>query len=514
MALQPNNCSVCGKDSVGDALFCAFCGAEFEKPTAVADSIESVTDEADPEFLAKLREVLGDEYQLLEQIGSGGFAHVHKARDRRLDRIVALKIMRPEFARDPAFAERFRREGKALAKLRHPGVVTIYDIRESGDLIYYVMPFAAGPNLRERLEDLGKLPPVEVHRILIDLCDAIGAAHLAGIIHRDVKPDNVVLEGRLEKPLLVDFGIAKAIENYGEDLTEQGVLVGTPAYMSPEQSAGEKIDHRTDIYSLGVLAYRLLTGKLPFDGSTSQAILSQHISDAATPVRVLNPAVPSKLADAVMKCMAKDPAERFQSAQELASALALVKFLPAPITERLPQNPKRDLQVGAVVGAIAIVLGFSIGRASNQTGGGANIPEVTPPTEAAADVLFNAFFAHTSTLGADHRADTERWLAHDLFADDASVVLVQATSSPPSLQRMEPWHLLTDRELTIRFASLDMTLATRRSWAGRQEQTMSWGDSSSACGTIDITAAIVEETWKIVELRMSDFGGSCPSPEL
>ena len=229
MALQPNNCSVCGKDSVGDALFCAFCGAEFEKPTAVADSIESVTDEADPEFLAKLREVLGDEYQLLEQIGSGGFAHVHKARDRRLDRIVALKIMRPEFARDPAFAERFRREGKALAKLRHPGVVKIYDIRESGDLIYYVMPFAAGPNLRERLEDLGKLPPVEVHRILIDLCDAIGAAHLAGIIHRDVKPDNVVLEGRLEKPLLVDFGIAKAIENYGEDLTEQGVLVGTPA---------------------------------------------------------------------------------------------------------------------------------------------------------------------------------------------------------------------------------------------------------------------------------------------
>ena len=228
--------------------------------------------------------MLGAEYELLSLIGQGGFARVYKARDRRLDRIVAIKVIRPDLIGTELFMESFRNEGIALAKLRHPGIVPIYDIRERGGLIYYVMPFVQGTTLEERL-DRGRLPPYESRRILSELTDALAAAHRVKMVHLDIKPANVFLEGDLQKVLLMDFGIAMAITEEVEE-SSGGPVAGTPAYMSPEQARGlPEIDHRSDIYSLGALGYRMLMGRPPFSGRDGTEVLTKHVKEAPVPIR-------------------------------------------------------------------------------------------------------------------------------------------------------------------------------------------------------------------------------------
>ena len=331
------HCAGCGRQLGPDDQFCARCGT----PTATnvdpeatlvvaagaeaSNSVESAAPPSGAAFNDRLRHVLGAEYELLSLLGQGGFARVYRARDRRLDRIVAIKVIRPDVVGTKLFVESFRNEGIALAKLRHPGIVPIYDIRERGGLIYYIMPFVQGTTLEARL-GRGRLPPYESRRILSELTEALTAAHRANMVHLDIKPANVFLEGDLQKVLLMDFGTAMAVTAVvGE--SSGGPVVGTPEYMSPEQARGlPDIDHRSDIYSLGALGYCMLMGRPPFSGRNAPEILEKHVKEAPVAIRDVNPTIPKDFADAIMRCLEKDPWQRFQTAKELDSALQAVTF--------------------------------------------------------------------------------------------------------------------------------------------------------------------------------------------
>lgn len=323
-------CPTCETPVPEEAAYCLGCGrATGELPEDASQAAPSQHPEDDPEFRMRLQHAVGEDFALEEMIGQGGFGCVYRARDTRLGRIVAIKAIRPDLAGARAFLARFRKEGVALAKLRHPGIVPIYDIREGDGLIYYIMPFIVGENLRTKLER-GPVAPKEAHRILGELCDSLAASHRAGIVHRDIKPDNVILEGVLGKVLLMDFGIAKGIDDF--EATGSGMLLGTPTYMSPEQASGDtQIDQRSDIYSVGVLGYHLLTGDPPFVGRTPQAVIVKHVTEEPVPVRRVNPSVPRPLADAIMRCLAKSPDDRFGSAMDLWAALQEVTFFPTAV---------------------------------------------------------------------------------------------------------------------------------------------------------------------------------------
>ena len=368
-------CAECNRPLGSEDLFCSRCGAPtpsnvdpdatIVNPTRDEDSDPrdgtpvSATLPSGTTFKGQLRHVLGAEYDLLSRIGQGGFARVYKARDRRLDRIVAIKVIRPDLLGRKLFVESFRNEGIALAKLRHPGIVPIYDIRERGGLIYYIMPLVEGTTLDVRMER-ARLPPYESRRILCELADALGAAHRAKMVHMDIKPSNVFLEGTLQKVLLMDFGLAKALIAQGEE-SSGGSVVGTPEYMSPEQARGlSEIDHRSDIYSLGVLGYRLLMGRTPFRGPNAAAVLAKHVNEAPVPLRDINPTIPKDFADAIMRCLKKDPSDRFPTATDLRGALEAVTFFSKPGATGGREN-RRTLIV--LITGLAFLSGVVLGMA-------------------------------------------------------------------------------------------------------------------------------------------------------
>ncbi len=336
--------------------------------SAVAsDSAVTIVDQAQPltpppsgkGFRAWFQQVLGTEFEIISFLGKGGFARVYKARDTRLDRIVAVKVIRPEVFGTELFTESFRKEGIALAKLRHPGIVPIYDIRERDGLIYYIMPFVQGVTLDERLSRT-RLPPYESRRILAELADTLSAAHRAEMVHLDVKPDNVFLEGDHQKVLLVDFGIAMAITETVPDASE-GPIVGTPLYMSPEQAQGlPEIDHRSDIYSLGVLGYRMLMGRPPFTGQPD-SILKKHIEEAPVPIRKINPTIPKDFADAIMRCLEKDPWDRFHTTKELADTLEAVTFGTQRESVAVESRTGLNGNLVALIAVAVLLLGIFVG---------------------------------------------------------------------------------------------------------------------------------------------------------
>jgi len=266
---------------------------------------------------------LGDAYELGAELGRGGFAVVYAAQDRGLKRAVAVKVLRPELADTPAVRGRFRREAEAIARLRHPHIVPIYAVGEEQDLAWFIMPLVQGESLRATLERTLRLPVPEVRRILREAAGALAVAHKAGVVHRDIKPDNIMLDGEERRVLLMDFGIAKALEpDTISARTQTGVVVGTPHYMSPEQASGERqLDARSDLYSLGVVAYQMLAGEVPFTGATVAAILIKQVSDEAPPVTRKRPDCPADLAAAVQRCLAKAPDARWASAEDLVRAL-------------------------------------------------------------------------------------------------------------------------------------------------------------------------------------------------
>jgi hypothetical protein len=248
---------------------------------------------------------------------------VYAATDDRLKRRVAVKILRTELLEIAGARERFRREAEAVAGMRHPHIIPIYAVGDAEGLAYFIMPLVEGGSLAEQLARQPRIDTVEARRILGEAARGLAAAHRAGIIHRDIKPDNILLDGPERRVVLTDFGIAKALGGDALGLTQTGAVIGTPHYMSPEQASGERaIDHRADLYSLGVVGYQMLAGQVPFNAHTVAAVLIQQIMEDPPSVARACPDCPPALARVVMRCLAKTPEERWPSAEDLERALA------------------------------------------------------------------------------------------------------------------------------------------------------------------------------------------------
>src|SRR5437867_499903 len=272
----------------------------------------------------QLQQTLGTTYVLDRELGGGGMSRVFIANEQRLNRKVVIKVLSPELAAGVS-GERFEREIQLAASLQQANIVPILAAGETQGLPFYTMPFVEGESVRARLGKEGPLPISTVVGVLRDVAKALAYAHERGVVHRDIKPDNVLLSGGTA--VVTDFGIAKAIsaartDKDGSTLTQLGTSIGTPAYMSPEQAAGDpSVDHRADIYSLGCTAYELLTGQPPFHGRTPARMLAAHMTETPPPISQLRPDTPAALEQLVMWCLAKEPAERPQSGQEIVQAL-------------------------------------------------------------------------------------------------------------------------------------------------------------------------------------------------
>jgi serine/threonine-protein kinase len=329
----------------------------------------------------RLQEALGDAYTIERELGGAGMSRVFLATETTLGRRVVVKALPPEMS-GSLVAGRFRREVQLIAQLRHPHVVPLLAAGESGRLLYYTMPYVAGESLRARLDRDGALPTPEAVRVLREIADALAYAHGRGVVHRDLKPDNILLaDGHV---LIVDFGIAKALQasadaEPGSDgavrpFTSAGIALGTPAYMSPEQAAADpQVDHRADLYALGVLAYEMLAGQHPFTPRPPQAMLAAHVAEIPAPLSRRRAGLPRALAALVMRCLEKRPTDRPQTAAEVARALDALGLTPpgggvvvappappAPATAPAATGGTRTWLV-VVLCAATLVLGLGLG---------------------------------------------------------------------------------------------------------------------------------------------------------
>jgi tetratricopeptide (TPR) repeat protein len=315
-------------------------------------------------------------YRLTERLGRGGMAQVYRAYQPSLERDVAIKVMHSYLAEDEGFVGRFKREAKAVAALRHPHIVQVYDFDIEDDTYYMVMEFIGGETLKQRLRQLNaqgqRMPLSEVAQVFCALCDALDYAHAQGRVHRDIKPANIMFDG--ERLVLTDFGIASIVG--GTRYTASGAMVGTPAYMSPEQGQGERGDVRSDVYSLGVVLFEMLTGQVPYDADTPLAIVLKHLNEPLPLPRQITADVPPTVERVVLKALAKSPGDRYQSAGELADALdaaveqiasavevptrplepAVEAAAPAPVVAPVPRPRRVSWALIGVAGLIVVAL--------------------------------------------------------------------------------------------------------------------------------------------------------------
>ncbi|HEX9692176.1 MAG TPA: protein kinase [Gemmatimonadales bacterium] len=327
-------CSRCGTEVDANSKFCPSCGLDLTTATPVAQSGE-------PSELAEIevvRDALKDEYEVLRELGRGGMAIVFQAREKHLERDVALKVLPFSLSFDKEFVERFQREARTAARLEHPNIISIYRVGKSGRVIYFVMKFLRGTSLSDILERRGRMPPHEIKKLLVQTAGALGYAHKHGIVHRDIKPDNIMFD-EMGNAIVTDFGIAKAAT--GTRLTGTGMAIGTPHYMSPEQARAQTLDGRSDLYSLGVLAYQCLAGHVPFDAEDAFSIGYKHIMEPVPPPE-LHTAEERRMFEIVRRMMAKSADDRFQNADELLAALeggAPIATTARPVTESVSDLP-------------------------------------------------------------------------------------------------------------------------------------------------------------------------------
>ena len=306
-----------------------------------------------PEFL-DLQAALAGEYSLQRELGRGGMGIVYLARDVQLDRDVAIKVLPSHLARSAASRERFLREARTAAGLSHPNIVPIHRVGEADGFVFFVMSYVEGETLGERLRTKGPLPPADAARVLREVAWALAYAHGRGIVHRDVKPDNILLEAGTGRAMVTDFGIAHRDDVAAPD-TDPGKIMGTANFMSPEQAAGEAIDGRSDLYALGVVGYLAVSGRLPFEASNVPALLIRQATEPAPGVLRAAPGLPPALATAIDRCLARDPAHRFPDGEAMAAALA-----PAP-EARPALPPTLRAWLGARNPLLVPYLGWSAG---------------------------------------------------------------------------------------------------------------------------------------------------------
>ena len=284
---------------------------------------------ADPELLA-LQEAVRGRFSIERELGRGGMGVVVLSRDLALDRPVAIKVLPITLARQPALRERFLREARTAAGLSHPNVVPIHAVEEHDDVVFFVMGFVDGETLARRVARVGPLSPADATRLVQEVAWALAYAHGRGIVHRDIKPDNILVERATGRALVTDFGIAR-VADATRALTVDGHVMGTAQFMSPEQAAGEKVDGRSDLYSLGVVGFHALTAAFPFEADSVTALLAMQVTRQAPPVASRRPGLPPRLAAAIDRCLAKRPEDRFPSAEALADALAEVETHVVPV---------------------------------------------------------------------------------------------------------------------------------------------------------------------------------------
>jgi eukaryotic-like serine/threonine-protein kinase len=339
-------------------------------------------------------ELIADRYELEELVGTGGMSSVYRARDRLLERQVAIKILHEHYSRDEGYVERFRREARSAAKLSHPNIVTVIDRGEAGGRQYIVFEFVDGQNLKQLIVGRGRLPVRDALELGIEIGRALAFAHAQGLVHRDVKPQNVLLGNGDVK--VTDFGIARSLDvNIG--LTQTGTVLGTSEYISPEQATGRQVDPRTDVYSLGVVLYELLAGEPPYSGDSFVSVAMRHVNDAAPSISLARPDVPLRVDAALQRAMAKDPDDRFQSMSdfvvELGNCLAGLgdqdaerTVISAPAVEpRARPVRRRRRRLSPVVALLVLIAAVGVGAGAyylvrdsgpDGTGGGGGATHV------------------------------------------------------------------------------------------------------------------------------------------
>lgn len=304
-------CHRCGAIINVGAKFCEHCGTNVrDRPSGDAPVPE------------RLQAALGPDYRVMGELGRGGFAVVYSVKDLRLNRYLAVKVIRPALVASERMIARFRQEAQMVAQLSHPNILTVSFAGEADSVVYYAMPRVQGRTLRDMLRERSRFSVAECLRLFGEMTAALQHAHAQGIVHRDVKPANIMLEHSGGRALLLDFGIAKALSATGGNLSISGQIIGSLEYMSPEQAGGSKaIDARSDLYSLGIVMFEALTGRLPFAGVTVDDFVREHKASAPPSVKEHRPDTPDSLADAITRCLQKDPAHRWQSAADAAARL-------------------------------------------------------------------------------------------------------------------------------------------------------------------------------------------------
>jgi predicted Ser/Thr protein kinase len=360
---------------------------------------------ASAEFLA-LQEAVAGRYSLERELGRGGMGVVFLARDVALDRLVAIKLLPPALANLTPVRTRFLREARTAAGLAHPNIVPIHSVEETQGLVFFAMGYVDGETLGARVRRAGPLSPRDVMRVIQDVAWALAHAHARGIVHRDVKPDNVLLERDTGRALMVDFGIARSVD---VDTPVSGVRAGTPQYMSPEQIAGAVVDARSDLYSLGVTAFFAATGRLPFESHTTEGFVTKHLAESPPLLGSVAPALPTRFAEAVDRCLAKNPAARYSSAEDFALEVeaargALVR-VPAPLQRFAREAQAIGAEAGGyLVGIVAVAAAFETFKLIEQDFLGLT---------AAIELLMMTVFAGLSAMGIGRLVAMARQLLRD-----------------------------------------------------------------------------------------------------
>lgn len=369
-----------------------------------------------------MSKVFGDRYEIIERIGAGGMAIVYKAKDLLLNRVVTIKVLREQFASDEDFVRRFRREAQSAASLSHPNIVSIYDVGKDGDTEYIVMEYVEGQNLKELIRNYAPLSSEQSINLAMQIAQAIRHAHEHNIIHRDIKPHNILVtaDGRLK---VTDFGIARAVS--AATMTHTGDIVGSVHYLSPEQAKGVQTNEQSDLYSLGIILYELLTGKVPYDGETPIAIALKHLQEQPVPPSKLNPRISQELENVILRAIAKSPEQRYKTAVEMLEDLTHVqngqpirkvelpyeedlestrihKSLSNGVNSVLSSQPKDEMSVlkqpkkkrkiwpWVAAGVILLLLGVGFGLRSYIGGGPTKVPNLVGKSVQDAGVLVNS----------------------------------------------------------------------------------------------------------------------------
>ena len=399
------------------------------------------------ELAARLQAALGDGYEVERPLGEGGFAVVFLVRDKSLKRKLAVKVLSPDLITSKTVLERFKREAETVAQLSHPNIVPLHFIGQKDDLVYLAMTCVEGGSLADRIKREGKLPIDEAERILREIASALDYAHKRGVVHRDIKPHNVLMEAETGRSLVTDFGIARTADS--GSLTATGMLVGTPAYLSPEQVAGEGGDHRADIYALGIVAYEMLAGAPPFSGPSPTVVLMKRLAEAPPPLDKVRPDAPPLLRDVIDGMLAVDPATRFQTGAEIVKALGgatPVTGRHATMELRLREEKRKRRTVGAVaLGAVVVGAGLVAALTLFRSDESVVVANVDPGMVVIA--------GGTYTIGSDRGPATSR-PAHQESVGEFGIDLrevsvgdyqafVTATGSPA------PWATMPDSLLPV-----------------------------------------------------------------